>query len=81
MTTQKEKEWTPTTKDQTIASGTYLTGKQTIKGDVNLVASNIKKDITIFGVTGTCEEDSGASVSGTTLVLGKASVSGTTVSV
>jgi hypothetical protein len=47
----------------------------------NLLPENIKKDVNILGVVGTCEEDSGASVSGTTLVLGKASVSGTTVSV
>lgn len=46
---------TPTTTDQTIASGKYLSGTQTIKGDSNLLASNIKKDITIFGVTGSYE--------------------------
>lgn len=44
--------FTPTTSDQTIASGQYLSGAQTIKGDANLVASNILKDCTIFGVTG-----------------------------
>lgn len=44
--------YTPTTSDQTIASGQYLSGVQTIKGDANLVASNILKDCTIFGVTG-----------------------------
>jgi hypothetical protein len=30
-----------------------LTGTQTIKGDSNLVASNIKSGVSIFGVTGT----------------------------
>lgn len=45
----------PTTTDQTIASDTYLTGTQTIAGDADLVASNIKKDVDIFGVTGTYE--------------------------
>lgn len=50
---------TPTTTDQTIASGTYLTGAQTIKGDANLVAGNIKKDVSIFGVTGTYEGSGG----------------------
>lgn len=43
---------TPGTADQTIASGTYLTGVQTIKGDSNLTASNIKSGTSIFGVTG-----------------------------
>ena len=44
--------YTPGTSDQTIASGQYLDGAQTIKGDANLVAQNILKDVTIFGVTG-----------------------------
>ena len=44
---------TPGTTNQTIASGKYLTGVQTIKGDANLVASNIAEGISIFGVTGT----------------------------
>lgn len=43
---------TPGTSDQTIASGTYLTGAQTISGDADLVASNIKSGVTIFGVAG-----------------------------
>lgn len=46
---------TPGTTDQTIGSGTYLTGTQTIKGDENLIADNIKKDAVIFNVTGTYE--------------------------
>lgn len=45
--------YTPNTSDQTIASGQYLSGAQTIKGDANLVASNIAKNVQIFGVTGT----------------------------
>ena len=44
---------TPGTSDQEIGAGVYLTGKQTIKGDPNLLAQYIKKGITIFGVTGT----------------------------
>lgn len=43
---------TPGTADQIIASSIYLTGVQTIKGDSNLVASNIKSGTSIFGVTG-----------------------------
>lgn len=45
--------YTPSTSSQTIASGNYLKGAQTISGDANLVAGNIKKDVSIFNVTGT----------------------------
>ena len=44
---------TPGTTDQTIAAGQYLSGAQTIKGDANLKAANIKSGVSIFGVTGT----------------------------
>ena len=44
---------TPTTSDQTIASGTYLSGAQTIKGSGYLTPSNIREGVTIFNVTGT----------------------------
>ena len=44
--------YTPTTTDQIIDSGVYLTGTQTIKGDSNLIADNIKSGTSIFGVTG-----------------------------
>ena len=33
--------YTPTTSAQTIASGQYLSGAQTISGDANLLAGNI----------------------------------------
>ena len=46
---------TPGTSNKTIASGKYLSGTQTIKGDENLVASNIKNGVSIFGVSGTYE--------------------------
>ena len=45
--------YTPGTTAQTIASGKYLTGIQTIAGDADLVAGNIKQGVEIFGVTGT----------------------------
>lgn len=44
---------TPSTTDQTISSGKYLSGKQTIKGDANLLAENIKEGVELFGITGT----------------------------
>ena len=43
---------TPSTSDQTIASGTYLVGAQTVKGDANLQSSNIVYGVQIFDVTG-----------------------------
>ena len=46
---------TPGTSDQTIAADTYLSGKQTIKGDANLTAENIKSGVSIFNVAGTFE--------------------------
>lgn len=49
---------TPGTANQTIAANQYLTGTQTIKGDANLIAGNIKKGASIFGVTGTLEAGS-----------------------
>ena len=52
LTTQGAQTITPTTSNQTIAAGKYLTGAQTIEGDANLVATNIKKDVSIFGVEG-----------------------------
>lgn len=51
---------TPGTADKTIASGKYLTGTQTIKGDANLVAGNIKQGVSIFGVAGSYEGSGGS---------------------
>lgn len=44
--------YTPKTVSQTISSGQYLSGNQTIQGDENLKASNIKSGVSIFGVSG-----------------------------
>lgn len=52
VTTKGTATITPTTSDQTIASGTYCTGVQTIKGDANLVSSNIIAGKSIFSVQG-----------------------------
>lgn len=44
--------YTPSTENQTISSGQYLSGTQTIEGDINLVSSNILSGVSIFGVSG-----------------------------
>lgn len=55
LSTKAAQTYTPGTTNQTIASGRYLTGTQTILGDSNLVSSNIKKGVSIFGKAGTYE--------------------------
>ena len=52
LTTQAAQTITPGTSNKTISSGLYLTGTQTINGDANLIAENIKKGVSIFGVAG-----------------------------
>lgn len=53
VATQGAQTITPGTAAKTIAANRYLTGVQTIAGDGNLAAGNIKKGVTIFGITGT----------------------------
>ncbi len=55
VTTKAAATITPGTSAQEIASGTYLTGKQTISGDANLTAANIVYGKTIFGVAGSAK--------------------------
>ena len=57
LTTKAAATITPKTSNQTIAAGTYLTGVQTIAGDADLVADNIKKGVNIFGVSGAYDAD------------------------
>lgn len=52
LTTQVAQQIKPGTSNQTIASGTYLTGAQTVLGDTNLISENIKEGVTIFDVLG-----------------------------
>lgn len=70
LTTQAAQTITPGTSDKTIASGRYLTGTQTIKGDANLVAGNIKSGVSIFGVTGTHEGGGGGGEADTSAIDG-----------
>lgn len=53
LSTQAATTFTPSTTNQTIAAGTYLTGTQTILGDANLIGSNIIQGATIFNINGT----------------------------
>ena len=54
LTTQAAKTVTPGTSNKTaVAKNVYTTGAITVKGDSNLIASNIKNGISIFNVTGT----------------------------
>ena len=53
LTAKSAQTYTPGTTDQEIPAGRYTTGKQTIKGDAQLIASNIRKNATIFNIVGT----------------------------
>lgn len=53
LRTKGAKVWTPSTSAQSIDSGTYLVGTQTIEGDKNLAPQNIRSGVSIFGVGGT----------------------------
>ena len=59
VTTKGATTYTPTTSNQTIASGTYLTGVQTVLGDSNLRSENIKTNVRIFNVDGSYEGGGG----------------------
>ncbi|NWL87046.1 hypothetical protein DMN77_05465 [Paenibacillus sp. 79R4] len=54
MPNQGSKVITPSTSNQAILAG-YHNGTGYVKGDSNLVAGNLPKDISIFGVTGLLE--------------------------
>lgn len=66
LTTKSAATITPSTSNQTIAAGQYLTGIQTIKGDSNLIPENIASGVSIFGITGTHESNIGIDTSDAT---------------
>jgi hypothetical protein len=67
LSVQAAQTITPSTTDKTIASGKYLTGTQTIKGDANLKSQNIVSGVSIFGVVGSAQtSSSGGGDSGNT---------------
>ena len=49
--------YTPGTSSQTITVGQYLSGTQTISGDADLTAAEIKDGVNIFNVVGTFPSD------------------------
>lgn len=56
MTTQKGKDVYPgTTRQLVVAAWRYTIGNIYVNGDSNLTAGNIKKGVSIFGVTGSYE--------------------------
>lgn len=56
LTTIEAQTIIPRTADVDIPAGLYTTGIVKIKGDDSLVAENIKRDVSIFGVTGSLRE-------------------------
>lgn len=66
LTTKAAATITPSTSNQTIAAGIYLTGTQTIAGDADLKTANIKKGVNIFGVEGSYTDLNFDVVGGTT---------------
>ena len=55
-------EYTPSTDDQYIDSGVYISGTQIIKGDQFLIPDNIRAGVTVFGVQGTFNGGGGSEI-------------------
>ena len=55
-------EYIPSTDDQYIDPGVYISGSQIIKGDQFLIPNNIRAGVTIFGVQGTFNGGGGSEI-------------------
>lgn len=66
-----------TTRQIAVAGGMYTSGDITVEGDSNLVASNIKSGISIFGVDGTLETGSGGGAPSNETAILDRTISGT----
>lgn len=64
LTTLAAQTITPGTSNKFITPGKYIIGNQTILGDSNLKAENIKSGVSIFGVAGSYEGSGGGSGGG-----------------
>lgn len=65
LSTQAATNITPGTAQKTvIAANKWTTGAQTVLGNANLIAGNIKKNVTIFGVKGTFAVDPASALVG-----------------
>lgn len=73
VTKKSAATYTPGTSNQTIGANQYLSGAQTIKGDSNLVARNIRSGVSIFGVTGTVVAASSPNLQSKTVTPGTSS--------
>lgn len=73
VTKKSAATYTPGTSNQTIGANQYLSGAQTIKGDSNLVAGNIRSGVSIFGVTGTMVAASSPNLQAKTVTPGTSS--------
>lgn len=83
VTTKAAATITPGTTTQTISANQYLTGAQTIAGDADLVAGNIRSGVNIFGVNGTFTSDATATaadiVDGETAYVNGSKITGSMV--
>ena len=67
--TKSATTYRPSTSNQVIAAGTYCSGPQIIAGDSDLIASNIKSGVSIFGVVGNYEGSGSANIETCTVTI------------